>query len=120
VFSPGNQFATNPLVLKQTLAEGGANLMRGAQHLAEDMASLASGTAPALPEGFAVGKDIAVTPGEVILRNRVMELIQYRPATATVHKEPVLLVPAWLMKYYIVALATPHSPVEDMRAAGHT
>ncbi|MBE0594217.1 MAG: poly-beta-hydroxybutyrate polymerase N-terminal domain-containing protein, partial [Gemmatimonadales bacterium] len=104
MFSPGNQLATNPIVLGQTLAEGGANLLRGAQHLAEDMAALAAGTGPTIPEGFAVGKDLAITPGEVILRNRVMELIQYHPTTAAVHPEPVLLVPAWIMKYYILDL----------------
>src|SRR5690606_39461318 len=88
-----------------TFAQAGANLLRGARHLADDMTALASGTGPAAPEGFAVGKELAITPGEVILRNRVMELIQYRPTTATVHPEPVLIVPAWIMKYYILDLS---------------
>ena len=120
VFSPGNQLATNPIVLGQTLAEGGANLVRGAMHLAEDMAALAAGTGPAIPEGFAVGKDLAVTPGEVILRNRVMELIQYRPASATVHREPVLVVPAWIMKYYILDLSPRNSLIRYLVEQGHT
>ena len=120
MFSPGNQLATNPIVLGQTLAEGGANLLRGAQHLAEDMAALAAGTGPTIPEGFAVGKDLAITPGEVILRNRVMELIQYRPTTAAVHPEPVLLVPAWIMKYYILDLSPHNSLVKYLVEQGHT
>ncbi len=120
VFSPGNQLATNPIVLGQTLAEGGANLVRGAMHLAEDMAALAAGTGPAIPEGFAVGKDLAVTPGEVILRNRVMELIQYRPASATVHREPVLVVPAWIMKYYILDLSAHNSLIGYLVSQGFT
>ena len=103
VFSPGNQLPTNPLVLHRTAEELGANLVRGAQHLAEDLRQAATGTAQ--ETGFTVGRDVAVTPGQVVLRNRVMELIQYAPATATVHPEPVLLVPAWIMKYYILDLS---------------
>lgn len=120
VFSPGNHLLTNPVVLQQTISEGGANLVRGARHLAEDLAAIASGKSPVPPEGFVVGKDLAVTPGEVILRNRVMELIQYRPATQTVHPEPVLIVPAWIMKYYILDLSPHNSLVKYLVEQGHT
>ncbi|MGC3985629.1 MAG: alpha/beta fold hydrolase [Pseudorhodoferax sp.] len=116
--SPGNQLASNPLVLKTTQAQAGANLLRGALRLAEDLGHQASGEAPALP--FAVGRELATTPGKVVLRNRVMELIQYSPATATVHPEPVLLVPAWIMKYYILDLAPQQSLVQYLVDQGHT
>ena len=118
VFSPGNQLPTNPLVLHRTAEELGANLVRGAQHLAEDLRQAATGTAQ--ETGFTVGRDVAVTPGQVVLRNRVMELIQYAPATATVHPEPVLLVPAWIMKYYILDLSPQNSLVKYLVDQGHT
>ena len=118
VFSPGNQLPTNPLVLHRTAEELGANLVRGAQHLAEDLRQAAAGTAQ--ETGFTVGRDVAVTPGQVVLRNRVMELIQYAPATATVHPEPVLLVPAWIMKYYILDLSPQNSLVKYLVDQGHT
>ena len=118
VFSPGNQLPTNPLVLHRTAEELGANLVRGAQHLAEDLRQAAAGTAQ--ETGFTVGRDVAVTPGQVVLRNRVMELIQYAPATATVHPEPVLIVPAWIMKYYILDLSPQNSLVKYLVDQGHT
>ncbi len=120
LFSPGNQIATNPLVLQQTAAEAGANLARGAQHLASDIQAAITGHMPQASEGFAVGRDLAVTPGKVVLRNRVMELIQYQPATATVHPEPVLIVPAWIMKYYILDLSPHDSLVKYLVDQGHT
>ncbi|KQP08824.1 alpha/beta hydrolase [Pseudorhodoferax sp. Leaf265] len=118
-FSPGNQLATNPLVLQRTAAEAGANLVRGAEYLAADLLALASGRPPA-PGGFTVGQDLATTPGQVVLRNRVMELIQYRPATACVHPEPVLIVPAWIMKYYILDLSPHNSLIKHLVDQGHT
>ena len=118
-FSPGNQLATNPLVLQRTAAEAGANLVRGAEYLAADLLALASGQPPA-PEGFTVGQNLATTPGQVVLRNRVMELIQYRPATARVHPEPVLIVPAWIMKYYILDLSPHNSLIKHLVDQGHT
>ncbi|HVR50377.1 MAG TPA: alpha/beta fold hydrolase [Pseudorhodoferax sp.] len=119
LFSPGNQLATNPLVLERTAAEGGANLVRGAAHLAEDLKALASGT-PGPAQDFVLGRDLATAPGRVVLRNRVMELIQYAPTTGTVHPEPVLIVPAWIMKYYILDLSPHNSLVQYLVGQGHT
>ena len=118
MFSPGNQLATNPQVLEATLAQAGANLVRGAQQLAQDLQAQARGSAP--ESGFTVGRELATTPGRVVLKNRVMELIQYSPTTASVHAEPVLLVPAWIMKYYILDLSPHNSLVKYLVDHGHT
>ena len=118
VLSPGNQLLTNPLVLQRTADQHGFNLLRGLQHLMQDLRQATTGAAP--PSDFVVGRDVAATPGKVVLRNRVMELIQYAPATATVHPEPVLLVPAWIMKYYILDLSPHNSLVKYLVDHGHT
>ena len=120
VFSPGNQLPTNPVVLQRTLAQGGANLLRGAGNAAEDFQRQALGEPPAGAEAFAAGRDVATAPGKVVLKNRLMELIQYTPTTATVHPEPILLVPAWIMKYYILDLSPHNSLIGYLVDQGHT
>ena len=118
--SPGNQLLSNPLVLQRTLQEGGANLLRGAAFLQDDAQRLASNAPAAGTEAFVVGRDVAVTPGRVVLRNRLMELIQYQPSTPSVHPEPVLIVPAWIMKYYILDLSPENSLIKYLVDQGHT
>ncbi|MET3133409.1 polyhydroxyalkanoate synthase [Oxalobacteraceae bacterium GrIS 1.11] len=120
VFSPGNQLATNPLVLQSTVKEGGVNLLRGMAGLAAQAQRLATGAAPAGTEHFIVGRDVGVTPGKVVLKNRLMELIQYTPSTALVHPEPILIVPAWIMKYYILDLSPHNSLIRYLVEQGHT
>ncbi|MEN2988073.1 alpha/beta fold hydrolase [Tistrella sp. BH-R2-4] len=120
VFSPSNLPMTNPEVIERTMAEGGANLVRGAVHFWDDMWRQMSGAGPAGVEDFAVGRNMGVTPGEVVFRNHLIELIRYTPTTDTVHPEPVLIVPAWIMKYYILDLSPGRSLVEYLVAEGFT
>ena len=120
IFSPGNQVATNPVVLNRTLTQGGANLLRGSLHLLEDARRHAAGAPPAGAEDFVVGRDVGITPGKVVLKNRLMELIQYTPTTRAVHPEPILIVPAWIMKYYILDLSPHNSLIKYLVDQGHT
>jgi polyhydroxyalkanoate synthase len=120
MLSPANFLLTNPEVLEATLQQGGINLVCGAVNFAEDWRRSVAGEKPIGAEAFRVGRDVAVTPGQVILRNRLMELIQYAPATETVHAEPILIVPAWIMKYYILDLSPANSLVRFLVDSGYT
>ncbi len=120
VFSPANFIATNPEVLHQTLTTGGFNLVRGFWNFVEDWERSINGRPPAGSEAFKVGENLAVTPGKVIFRNELIELIQYTPTTEKVHPEPILIVPAWIMKYYILDLSPQNSLVKHLVAQGFT
>lgn len=117
--NPSHHLATNPELLAQTTMETGENLVRGATNFMEDAMHYGLGIRRNEPV-FKVGKELAATPGEVIYRNRLMELIQYRPQTEEVFENPVLLVPAWIMKYYILDLTPEKSMVEYLVGKGHT
>ncbi|GAA4003471.1 alpha/beta fold hydrolase [Comamonas faecalis] len=120
MWSPSNFIWTNPEVLDAIRASGGANLWRGTMNFLEDARRVALDDAPAGVEGFEVGKDVAVTPGKVVFRNHLIELIQYSPTTPDVHAEPVLIVPSWIMKYYILDLSPHNSMVKYLVDQGHT
>jgi polyhydroxyalkanoate synthase len=120
VLAPDNYLHSNPKLVEQTLQEHGRNLVRGLRHLAEDVQRTLRGEGPPGVEQFKVGEQVAVTPGKVVLRNRLMELIQYSPQTPEVHAEPILIVPAWIMKYYILDLSPKNSLVNYLTGLGHT
>ncbi|OYY03108.1 MAG: hypothetical protein B7Y73_07590, partial [Acidocella sp. 35-58-6] len=118
--SPSNFPLTNPDVLARAHEEKGANFQRGVQNALEDLAALGTNAPPAGTQAFRPGVEVAVTPGQVVYRNHLIELIQYAPSTPDVFAEPVLLVPAWIMKYYILDLSPHNSLVRDLVARGHT
>jgi polyhydroxyalkanoate synthase len=118
--SPANFLHTNPRLLNQTAAESGQNLIRGLKHWLEDAQRMGGGGPTPGTENFQVGKDVAITPGKVVYRNRLIELLQYSPQTPKVYAEPVLITPAWIMKYYILDLSPRNSLVRYLVENGHT
>lgn len=119
VFAPSNFAATNPEVIRKTLASGGGNIAAGLHNWSEDLLHAVSHE-PLPNTDFKVGRDVAVTPGKVVYRNDLIELIQYAPATGEVRPEPVLIVPAWIMKYYILDLSPHNSLVKYLTDQGFT
>ncbi len=120
VMSPSNVPWLNPAIIGCTVEESGANLLRGARNIGEDILCALAMEPEPLDDGFTVGEEVAITPGEVIYRNELMELIQYQPATGTVVAEPVLIVPAWIMKYYVLDLRPQNSLVRYLVERGFT
>ncbi len=120
VFAPSNFLLTNPEVLELTRKQGGMNLWRGWQNLIDDLQRHFDDRAPPEESEFSVGKNLAMTPGKVVYRNHLFELIQYAPTTAKVHPEPILIVPAWIMKYYILDLSPENSLVRYLTEQGFT
>jgi len=118
--APSNFPWSNPEVIRKTAETGGANFWHGTENLMEDVRRVIMGEGPVGIEDFQVGRDVAVTPGKVVHRNDLMELIQYAPTTDQVHPDPVLIVPAWIMKYYILDLSPHNSLVKYLVDRGHT
>jgi polyhydroxyalkanoate synthase len=118
--SPSNFIATNPVLLRRTMETGGANLAQGFFNWLQDWERAIAGRPAAGSEAYSPGREVAVTPGEVIYRNKLMELIQYKPTTEQVQAEPILILPAWIMKYYILDLSPHNSLVKYLVDRGHT
>jgi polyhydroxyalkanoate synthase len=101
--SPSNFVFTNPLVMKKTLETGGENLLRGLEHLLKD---LRQGQLSHVADGaFELGKNLATTPGKVVKRTRLYELIQYAPTTTEVYETPLVIFPPWINRFYILDLS---------------
>jgi poly[(R)-3-hydroxyalkanoate] polymerase subunit PhaC len=116
--APSNLALANPEVLRKIMETGGGNFLSGWHHWIEDVQSLLEGAKPATD--FVVGKDVATTRGKIVYRNELIELIQYAPTTDRVRPEPVLIVPAWIMKYYILDLSPHNSLVKHLVDNGFT
>lgn len=120
--SPSNFVLTNPELLRETLDSNGENLVRGMQLLAEDI-KLGKGELKIRqtdPTQFEVGRNLAVSPGKVIWQNELMQLIQYAPATDTVYRRPLLIVPPWINKFYVLDLSPEKSLIRWLVEQGHT
>lgn len=118
--APTNFFWTNPEAREKALESGGASVLRGMRNFLDDVANNDGLPRQIDPDAFTVGEDLAATAGKVVLRNDLMELIQYAPRTETVYETPLLLSPPWINKYYIMDLAPGRSFVEWALEHGHT
>jgi polyhydroxyalkanoate synthase len=118
--SPANFPLANPQILQATWKTGGRNLVEGTVHFADDFRHVLTQEHRPVPDDFALGRALACTPGTVVYRNELMELIQYAPTTDKVQADPVLIVPAWIMKYYILDLSPGNSFIRWLVGQGHT
>lgn len=117
---PANWPAAHPEVLEQAFKTGGQSLLQGGKNFLDDLSKQTGFRRQADVSQFQVGKNIAITPGRVVYRNHMVELIQYAPQTPTVYREPILIVPSWIMKYYILDLQPHNSMVNYLVQQGHT
>ena len=116
--SPSNNPLLNPAALKAVVDTGGGSAVAGLRHFATDMAAAPRVPSMVEPDAFEVGVDLAVTPGSVILRTPVFELIQYRPTTPAVRQTPLVIVPPTINKFYVMDLAPGRSLVEHLVSSG--
>jgi polyhydroxyalkanoate synthase subunit PhaC len=118
--SPSNFIATNPVVTSQTMAEGGANLVRGSINFWTDLQRTLRRERSDAAKAFAPGRTVAITEGAVVKRTALAEIIQYSPTTAKVRPEPIVIAPAWIMKYYILDLRPENSLIKHLVDEGFT
>lgn len=118
--SPSNFILTNPDLFQETIRSYGKNLITGTQLALQDWVEKLTGSPPAGVENFIPGKQVAITKGKIVYKNHLIELIQYEAQTPKVYKEPVLILPAWIMKYYILDLLPENSLVKWLTLQGHT
>lgn len=120
LMSPSNYVFTNPEIIEKTISTGGINFIKGFKNYYEDYGRALFDLPPVGSEKFQLGVNLATAPGKVVFRNELIELIQYTPTTAKVYSEPILIVPAWIMKYYILDLSPHNSLVKYLVNKGHT
>ena len=120
MLTPANGLITNPVVLKDAIESHGTHLVQGYFNWLEDLAGTHSNWKMQQSARFNVGKELACTPGKVVYRNHLIELLRYDAQTEQVHPEPVLMIPSWIMKYYILDLSPHNSMVRHLVSQGHT
>jgi polyhydroxyalkanoate synthase len=120
--APTNFAMTNPEVLRLTIDTGGENLIKGLHNMLDDLERGKGQLAVKMtdPKNFTLGETLAATPGKVVYQNDLMQLIQYAPTTEKVHKRPLLIVPPWINKYYILDMRPANSFIRWAVAQGHT
>ncbi|MGH9283403.1 MAG: PHA/PHB synthase family protein, partial [Acidimicrobiales bacterium] len=118
--APTNTLWGNPAALRSAIESRGASVLKGLANLADDVVDNNARPRQVDRSGFRVGENLACTPGKVVFRNDLIELLQYEPATTTVHEVPLLLSPPWINRYYIMDLAPGRSFVEWAVSHGHT
>lgn len=118
--APPNFFFSNPAAIKAAYESAGRSALTGARNFLRDLVMNQGRPLQVVPGALQVGRDLAVTPGKVVFRNELMELLQYEPQTDTVHEVPLLLSPPWINKYYLLDLAPGRSLVEWAVRQGHT
>lgn len=118
--APSNTPALNPEILEKIRETSGQSLTEGFELFRQDMEDAATGQTHVNNGNFKVGETLACTPGEVVYRNEIIELLQYAPQTETVQAEPILIVPAWIMKYYILDLSPQNSLINYLVGQGFT
>lgn len=123
--APSNMWWSNPEVLDATLQQRGQNLLQGLDHLLKDFQGIAKEKGrPKItmvkPQAFALGKNLATTPGQVVFENDLVQIIQYTPQTPTVHKTPLVIMPPWINKYYILDMQAENSMVQWLVQQGYT
>ena len=121
-FAPTNFVLSNPEVLRATVESRGANLLRGLKNMLEDLERGKGRLAIRMTDtdAFAIGRNLATTPGKVVFQNELMQLIQYAPATERVHERPLVIVPPWINKYYILDLQPKNSFIRYAVERGFT
>ena len=120
--SPTNFAATNPAVIHKTIESRGANLVSGMENMLDDLKK-GDGTlriSMTDTEAFELGKNVATTPGKVVFRNRMLELLQYEPSTEKTFSKPLLVIPPWINKYYVLDLQPENSLIKWLVSKGHT
>lgn len=122
LMAPTNFLPTNPEALEKAVETGGASLVQGLENLVVDLEANNGELLVRLADesAFEIGGNVAATPGDVVFRNRMMELIQYRPTTKTVHETPVILFPPWINKFYILDLKEQNSMIKWITDQGYT
>lgn len=121
-FSPSNFLMTNPVALREALRTGGQSIVRGLANLEQDLKRGQGRLTPAQVDErpFKIGENIAITPGKVIHRGEIIEILQYDPVTPTVYATPILFFPPWINKFYILDMRQDNSMVKWLTEQGHS